>query len=212
MHRTCRAPTRLVTGKLCRMTMTFEAVLFDCDGVLVDSEPITMAVLRDMLALAGWDMPLAECMAEFVGVTVRSKAALIEARTGRPLTDAWMAEFYDRRNAALQADLKAIAGADVAVQAAHSATGGRIACASALTASRWKCSWRRSAWRGGLGARCSAATSCRAPSPRPTCTCGRGGAPGRFARALPGGRRHAHGHSGWRGGRGDGVGLRATGR
>ena len=112
------------------MTMTFEAVLFDCDGVLVDSEPITMAVLRDMLADAGWDMPLAECMAEFVGVTVRSKAALIEARTGRPLTDAWMAEFYDRRNAALQADLKAIAGADVAVQAAHSATGGRIACAS----------------------------------------------------------------------------------
>lgn len=112
------------------MTMTFEAVLFDCDGVLVDSEPITMAVLRDMLALAGWDMPLAECMAEFVGVTVRSKAALIEARTGRPLTDAWMAEFYDRRNAALQADLKAIAGADVAVQAAHAATGGRIACAS----------------------------------------------------------------------------------
>ena len=112
------------------MTMTFEAVLFDCDGVLVDSEPITMAVLRDMLAQAGWDMPLAECMAEFVGVTVRSKAALIEARTGRPLTDAWMAEFYDRRNAALQADLKAIAGADVAVQAAHSATGGRIACAS----------------------------------------------------------------------------------
>ena len=112
------------------MTMIFEAVLFDCDGVLVDSEPITMAVLRDMLALAGWDMPLAECMAEFVGVTVRSKAALIEARTGRPLTDAWMAEFYERRNAALQADLKAIAGADVAVQAAHSATGGRIACAS----------------------------------------------------------------------------------
>ena len=42
------------------MTMIFEAVLFDCDGVLVDSEPITMAVLRDMLALAGWDMPLAE--------------------------------------------------------------------------------------------------------------------------------------------------------
>ena len=93
------------------MTMIFEAVLFDCDGVLVDSEPITMAVLRDMLAQAGWDMPLAECMAEFVGVTVRSKAALIEARTGRPLTDAWMAEFYERRNAALQADLKAIAAA-----------------------------------------------------------------------------------------------------
>ena len=29
--------------------MRFDAVLFDCDGVLVDSEPITNGVLRDML-------------------------------------------------------------------------------------------------------------------------------------------------------------------
>ncbi len=36
--------------------MTFEAILFDCDGVLVDSEPITNGVLRDMLAEAGWVM------------------------------------------------------------------------------------------------------------------------------------------------------------
>lgn len=112
------------------MTMTFEAVLFDCDGVLVDSEPITMAVLRDMLADAGWDMPLAECMAQFVGVTVRSKTALIEARTAQPLTDEWMDAFYARRNAALAAELQIIPGADAAVRAAHAHSGGRIACAS----------------------------------------------------------------------------------
>ncbi|MBP7453884.1 MAG: HAD family phosphatase [Ottowia sp.] len=112
------------------MTSLFEAILFDCDGVLVDSEPITMAVLRDMLAASGWDMPLADCMAEFVGVTVRSKTALIEARTGQPLTDAWMADFYAQRNAALTASLQAIPGAHAAVQAAHAAVGGRIACAS----------------------------------------------------------------------------------
>ena len=29
--------------------LNFDAVLFDCDGVLVDSEPITNNVLRDML-------------------------------------------------------------------------------------------------------------------------------------------------------------------
>ena len=28
----------------------FDAVLFDCDGVLADSEPLTNGVLRDMLA------------------------------------------------------------------------------------------------------------------------------------------------------------------
>ena len=39
--------------------MKFEAVLFDCDGVLVDSELITNGVLRDMLAEQGWAMSLA---------------------------------------------------------------------------------------------------------------------------------------------------------
>ena len=34
--------------------LNFDAVLFDCDGVLVDSEPITNGVLRDMLAESGW--------------------------------------------------------------------------------------------------------------------------------------------------------------
>jgi HAD superfamily hydrolase (TIGR01509 family) len=65
-----------------------------------------------------------------VGVTVRSKTALIEARTGQPLTDDWMDAFYERRNAALAAELQPIPGADVAVQAAHAHSGGRIACAS----------------------------------------------------------------------------------
>ena len=56
--------------------MKFEAILFDCDGVLVDSEPITHGVLRELLADSGWDMPLAECMRHFIGRTVRSQAAL----------------------------------------------------------------------------------------------------------------------------------------
>ena len=110
--------------------MKFEAILFDCDGVLVDSEPITHGVLRELLADSGWDMPLAECMRHFMGRTVRSQAALIEARTGRPLTDAWMARFYARRDAQLRQHLQPIDGAPDAVRAAHALTGGRIACAS----------------------------------------------------------------------------------
>ena len=38
-----------------KMKPSFDAVLFDCDGVLVDSEPITNGVLRDMLCA---DVPL----------------------------------------------------------------------------------------------------------------------------------------------------------
>ena len=110
--------------------MKFKAILFDCDGVLVDSEAITCGVLRGMLDESGWRMTLAECMAYFIGKTVREEHVIIEARTGQPLTEAWMQRFYERRNRALQADLQIIPGALASVQAAQTHTGGQIACAS----------------------------------------------------------------------------------
>ena len=36
--------------------MTFEAILFDCDGVLVDSEPTPNGLLREMLEESGWTL------------------------------------------------------------------------------------------------------------------------------------------------------------
>ena len=110
--------------------MKFEAILFDCDGVLVDSEPITNGVLCTMLNEAGWAISAQDCMEIFIGKTVRSEAARIQAHTGKPLTDAWMAAFYKRRNVRLEAELQAIDGALDAVAAVHARLGGRIACAS----------------------------------------------------------------------------------
>jgi len=110
--------------------MKFEAILFDCDGVLVDSEPITNGVLRDLLEESGWTLTPEECMAFFIGKAVRDERATIEARTGRPLTEEWMQLFYERRNRELDARLAAIAGAHAAVAAAHAHTQQRIACAS----------------------------------------------------------------------------------
>lgn len=110
--------------------MKFEAILFDCDGVLVDSEPITNSVVCAMLNEAGWAIAPDECMSIFIGKTIRSEAARIEAHTGRPVTDAWMEELYARRNVRLAAELTAIDGALETVAAVHAALDGRIACAS----------------------------------------------------------------------------------
>lgn len=112
------------------MTLKFEAVLFDCDGVLVDSEPITNGVLRDMLEEAGWALSSAECMRLFIGKAVKDQAALIEANTGRPLTQEWLHEFRGRRNEALVEGLLPICGAVEAVTQIHTLYEGRIACAS----------------------------------------------------------------------------------
>jgi HAD superfamily hydrolase (TIGR01509 family) len=110
--------------------MKFDAVLFDCDGVLVDSEAITCGVLRDMLEERGWALTLQQCMDIFVGSAVTDKRSDIEARTGLPLTHDWLLSFRDRRNTALVADIQAIPNIHEAVKALHQATAGRIACAS----------------------------------------------------------------------------------
>lgn len=108
----------------------FDAVLFDCDGVLVDSEPITNRVLTDMLGELGWRLSVEETMRIFVGKAVRDEAALIEARTGFAITADWLMQFRARRNEALDKELVAIAGAPSAVRALHAALHGRIAVAS----------------------------------------------------------------------------------
>ena len=110
--------------------MKFDAVLFDCDGVLVDSELLTLGALHAMLGEAGWAMTLEQCLARFLGKAVRSERAAIEHHTGQPLTDAWMAAFYARRDQALRQHLQIIDGAHTAVSRLHTQLDGRIACAS----------------------------------------------------------------------------------
>lgn len=111
-------------------SLTFDAVLFDCDGVLVDSEPITNGVLRDMLEEAGWTLSPAECMRIFVGKAVKDEIEQIRAKTGQPIDEAWMVQFRARRDAGLRARLQAISGAQAAVAALHQRYAGQIACAS----------------------------------------------------------------------------------
>ena len=111
-------------------TLRFDAVLFDCDGVLVDSEPITNGVLRDMLAESGWVLTPAECMRLFIGKAVKDERAMIEVNTHQPLTDDWLNRFRERRNLGLLAGLQAIDGAVQAVASIHARYAGRIACAS----------------------------------------------------------------------------------
>lgn len=110
--------------------MNYQAVLFDCDGVLVDSEPITARVLRDCLEESGWRLSYEECCQIFIGKAVRDERERIERETGQPLTEEWMANFYRIRNGLLLQELLPIDGILEAVAQIHGDFGGRIACAS----------------------------------------------------------------------------------
>ncbi|WIM99234.1 HAD family phosphatase [Actinoplanes oblitus] len=108
----------------------FDAVLFDCDGVLVDSERITNAVLRAMLHELGWLISEADCFRLFVGRALADEVGVITANTGFTVTAGWLAEFRRRRNDALAAGLLAIPGAVAAAHEIDRLFDGRLACAS----------------------------------------------------------------------------------
>jgi len=111
-------------------------VLFDCDGVLVDSEGITNGVLRDMLEELGWKLTREECMRIFLGKAVKDEKALIEAKTGGELREDWFVRFRERRNEQLLAGVQPIRHAVQAVESISACFAGRIACCSG--ADRWK--------------------------------------------------------------------------
>lgn len=108
----------------------FEGVLFDCDGVLVDSEPITNGVLADMLRELGWDISSEECVRLFIGRALKDEWAVILEHTGFRIDDAWITEFRGRRDAKLREHLLPIQGAREAAAAMLAKFDGRIACAT----------------------------------------------------------------------------------
>ncbi len=110
--------------------MKYDAVLFDCDGVLVDSESITNGVLREMLGNMGWKMSEAQCMGHFIGHLVQDQSELIKKHTGQQIDDAWIAAFRVRRNQALHDSLNAIENIHASLDAITQHYGKKIACAS----------------------------------------------------------------------------------
>jgi phosphoglycolate phosphatase len=94
-----------------------DLVIFDCDGVLVDSEPPVFRVVTAELQALGLTTTLEETMATHKGLTLEQSRPIIEAALGRPLPRDWAAHLRQRTTQALDEELEAIAGAVAAVGA-----------------------------------------------------------------------------------------------
>lgn len=112
------------------MNKKFAGVLFDCDGVLVDSESITNRVLCEMLNQRGWSVSLEETLHIFLGKAVKDEADLITQKTGQTFNQEWLNEFWQKRNTALKKELEAIPFIHSAMQQIAEVYGKKIACAS----------------------------------------------------------------------------------
>lgn len=85
-------------------------VIFDCDGVLVDSEPISIAVLTEIIGEAGADIPLAEAYRRFLGRSVKSIVADLAAANGLAVTEIHLETMRERLYARFRSELKPVGG------------------------------------------------------------------------------------------------------
>ncbi|MEP3654291.1 MAG: HAD-IA family hydrolase [Litorimonas sp.] len=68
-------------------------VIFDCDGVLVDSEPLANAVMAEALTAQGWPMTGPEAIARFKGGHMHQVHSALEAELGRSVSRNWIGDF-----------------------------------------------------------------------------------------------------------------------
>ena len=126
-----------------RVAPRFELVIFDNDGVLVDSEVLANTVLAGVLAGAGLEYSVERCMAEFVGSSLARVRGLVEAGSGRPLPAGFEDDYHRHLFSRFAGELRpvtrvagvldALRSAGAAVCVASSGTPERIALALRTT-------------------------------------------------------------------------------
>jgi len=95
----------------------FDLVIFDNDGVLVDSEGHANQILSDLLNEGGWagGMTREESMAEFLGRSLPAIRQRIEARIGRPLPGDFESRYHTRLFEAFDRHLTSVPGVEEAL-------------------------------------------------------------------------------------------------
>ncbi len=85
-------------------------VIFDCDGVLVDSEPIAARLTAEAVSELGWQMSAEVAKAEFLGDTFTNIIRRVEEKIGRAVPTGWPARSQANLLAALERELAPVAG------------------------------------------------------------------------------------------------------
>jgi len=92
------------------MTRPIALVIFDCDGVLVDSERLAVRIDVRVLAALGWPLSEREVIDRFLGRSHEFMVAEIQAHLGRRLPVDWEDEFQHLYREAFAAELTPVAG------------------------------------------------------------------------------------------------------
>jgi HAD superfamily hydrolase (TIGR01509 family) len=112
--------------------MAPELVIFDCDGVLIDSEMLAIRVETALLAEAGIAITGDEIIERYCGISMKMMLADLETRYRLPLGDSFVARHAAQLAALCEAELSAMPG----VEAVLEALSGRVCVASSSAPER----------------------------------------------------------------------------
>ncbi len=140
------------------------AVLFDCDGVLADTEMLVNQLVATELSARGWVMDAHAARHAFLGMAWPDMRPLVEARTG-PLPEGWEEDFSRRITRLLEEETMPIPGA---IAALHQ-VAARLPVAVASNSSRRELAMKmeRLALTEVFGARCFSFEDVDRPKPAP---------------------------------------------
>ena len=86
-----------------------QLVIFDCDGVLVDSEPLAVRVEAELIGRLGWPLTEADVLERFVGRSDAYVRAEVERAVGRPLPE--YRQLYEQQlHRIFRSELRAVDG------------------------------------------------------------------------------------------------------
>jgi HAD superfamily hydrolase (TIGR01509 family) len=99
------------------VSLPISLVIFDCDGVLVDTERIAVKIDVVVLAELGWTLTQAEVIERFMGRSDEEMTREIEAHLGRRLPTGWEEPFRHLYREAFAAELEPVPGVVEALDA-----------------------------------------------------------------------------------------------
>lgn len=103
-------------ARIANERLNLPLILFDCDGVLVDSETLENEILAQYLTEIGWAMTGPQAREKFIGLSMKTVLDQVEQHLGKPPPQDWASNMNARSHARLSNEVTAIAGVEAAIE------------------------------------------------------------------------------------------------
>jgi beta-phosphoglucomutase-like phosphatase (HAD superfamily) len=93
-----------------------ELVIFDCDGVLVDSDRISLRIQAERISALGLKTTYEDCVREFLGLGMEATLEILGERLGRPVPEGWETELNAVVRESFRRELQPVPGVIAALE------------------------------------------------------------------------------------------------